>query len=787
MAANWISHREALGEPDAYFLARRRVELRRVPDSLVVAIAAGARYRLRVNGREVLAGPARGTRTIAFADVIDIGPHLVPGENWIAVAVHSPNRPTFTASAEVAALRIETRATPGSGEIAGLLDTDERWECHAAPEWRRRSGEYTFQIGWMEYRDLRRAVPGWDIGAPGAEWGPALIVPDERIPQGVRDRDIPLLAETRIPPQEVIHLADVRPVAELAPFAEADAAGNHPVARLLAAEEHLPPGHALEASPGAVLHIPAGSLDPVLLLRFPQEVNGGLALELEAPAGTVIDIVYDETLVDGRAAATVHGYSFVDRFVASGRREHIMPGLHVRGFRLVQLVIRRMSAPLTLHAASAVDRRYPLGAVGDFDASDPVLRQIWEACARTLSACAVDTFVDCPWRENALYLNDLLVENRVALQLSGDGRLAAHCLRMAASQIADDGLIPAAIPSGCEPGRDAASSARHMSFPSANLFLPLIALDHLLHTGDTNLAVELLPTIETVLAACERFLDDEGLIAPPPDIWNFVDWSFELNGVSLDGSPSASLSLLWVLSMQAAAQLERWVRGGEDPQAGVERGRRAAAAAQRIEDLLLDPRTGRYREWNAPDAPMTALAQSLALLVSPDGSTEQRRSALTDPALIAPELFLHHFLLEAMAPSPRALDVVRERWAPIVAAGPGTIWESGVYEPGRDSFDGAGSLCHGFATSPVGVLQRQVLGVRPLAPGFRRALIDPVPADLTWANGRVPTPFGPILIAWEASPSGLDLSVEVPDGVAAELASGEALPPGRHRLRLPIR
>ncbi|WP_353114854.1 alpha-L-rhamnosidase C-terminal domain-containing protein [Microbacterium sp.] len=784
MTAKWISHRDALTEPDAYFLARRGVRLLRVPRGLSLAITAESRYQLWVNGEEIGAGPSRGSVAAAYVDEIDISRSLRVGENWIAVAVHSPGRPTFTAASPFAALHIETRGWEGAEELMGVFDTDERWECHPAPEWRRRSGEYTFQIGWMEHRDLRLTLPGWATGASDDRWEDATVLPDAQIAKQLRERDTPPLTERRIDPEEVVHLADVRPADDPEPAPAEDGPGPHPIARLLASERHLPVRRPLDTSPRDRLVIPAGDVDPVLLLRFPQEVNGGLAVEFEAPAGTIMDIVYDETLVDGRAAAVVHGYSFVDRVIASGRRERITPGLHVRGFRLVQLVIRRAGAAVTLHSAHAVDRRHPLADVASFAASDTELVKIWDGCVQTLSACAVDTFVDCPWRENALYLNDLLVESRVALQLSGDGSLTAHCLRMAADQISEDGLIPAPVPYGLEPGRDLASSARHMSFPSANLFLPLIVRDHLLHTGDFALAAEMLPIIERILRACDRFLDDDGLVAPPPDIWNFVDWSFELSDASLDGRATASLSWLRVLALQATADLQGWL--SDDDDAGDERRRQASSAAQRIDDALLDAHTGRYREWRAAGAPQSALAQALALLAHPATSSGARRADLADPSLLVPELFLHHFLLEAMAPSPEVVDVLRARWAPILSAGPGTIWESGVYTPGRESFDGAGSLCHGFATSPVSVLQRHVLGIRPLAPGFERVLLHPVAGDLRWAEGVVPTPLGPLRIGWKASRTDLEVTVDLPEGISAELVSGELLPSGRHHVTLPL-
>jgi hypothetical protein len=125
---------------------------------------------------------------------------------------------------------------------------------------------------------------------------------------------------------------------------------------------------------------------------------------------------------------------------------------------------------------------------------------------------------------------------------------------------------------------------------------------------------------------------------------------------------------------------------------------------------------------------------------------------------------------------------VRRLWVPIVEAGPGTIWECGVVERGRPAFGGQGSLCHGFSTAPVDLLQGEVLGVRPLAPGFERCRVAPRAAGLTAARGVVPTPHGELVVGWVLGVRGVALHVAVPRGVTVELADGRLLAAGTHRV-----
>jgi Bacterial alpha-L-rhamnosidase C-terminal domain/Domain of Unknown Function (DUF1080) len=66
-------------------------------------------------------------------------------------------------------------------------------------------------------------------------------------------------------------------------------------------------------------------------------------------------------------------------------------------------------------------------------------------------------------------------------------------------------------------------------------------------------------------------------------------------------------------------------------------------------------------------------------------------------------------------------------------------------------------------------LSKYVLGVRPVSPGYKTWLIEPQPGDLTWAKGRVSTPYGPIKVKWEKTHRGLRLEIEVPSGTSGSV------------------
>ena len=79
------------------------------------------------------------------------------------------------------------------------------------------------------------------------------------------------------------------------------------------------------------------------------------------------------------------------------------------------------------------------------------------------------------------------------------------------------------------------------------------------------------------------------------------------------------------------------------------------------------------------------------------------------------------------------------------------------------------SLCHAWSSGPAALLPDAVLGLRPLADGWRRFVVEPHLGDLEWAEARVPAPDGDIVVAVR---DGV-LTVEVPPGTVLTTADGE--------------
>ena len=72
------------------------------------------------------------------------------------------------------------------------------------------------------------------------------------------------------------------------------------------------------------------------------------------------------------------------------------------------------------------------------------------------------------------------------------------------------------------------------------------------------------------------------------------------------------------------------------------------------------------------------------------------------------------------------------------------------------------SLCHGWAAGPAAWCSKRILGIEPLKPGFKEISFRPDLCDLEFAEGSVPTPFGPITVSLK---KGKEPEIQIPKGI----------------------
>jgi hypothetical protein len=166
-------------------------------------------------------------------------------------------------------------------------------------------------------------------------------------------------------------------------------------------------------------------------------------------------------------------------------------------------------------------------------------------------------------------------------------------------------------------------------------------------------------------------------------------------------------------------------------------------------------------------------ALALLLNLKPEHRAHIAKEYLLEPArmkrsnVLTGSPFFYAYILEALFGTGlrrEAIDVIRDKWSSMIDAGAVTFWElwDVTYQ----------SRCHAWSASPLYHLSEQVLGVMPIAPGWRQVRVAPLCENIDFARGTVPSPLGLIRVEWQrAGDDRLAVQAEIPDGVVAEFVT----------------
>lgn len=131
-----------------------------------------------------------------------------------------------------------------------------------------------------------------------------------------------------------------------------------------------------------------------------------------------------------------------------------------------------------------------------------------------------------------------------------------------------------------------------------------------------------------------------------------------------------------------------------------------------------------------------------------------------------------------------AFELIERCWGNMVYGGTGSFWECVDADTGEfpirsfaigSAMDCFNSAAHGWSGWISYILQAYVLGIKPLTPGFVRALITPNPGKLKRIAGKMPTPFGPISVKIEKTQTQFILAVDSPPEVECTISVPEKI------------
>ncbi|MCO5995660.1 alpha-L-rhamnosidase C-terminal domain-containing protein [Actinoallomurus rhizosphaericola] len=595
--------------------------------------------------------------------------------------------------------------------------------------------------------------------------------------------------------------AQVKPVDRRGYVQGPDASNVRPVAvTVLSGDVTHASGLAGRGTKATTLTMAPGGAPATVLLDYGKEMVGTPYIDA-APSGTAppLQLAFSETrkyLSDAQGRLTGDG-------VGTGgyeRRQSITPTAQSRvrgtfegGFRYETITLSTPGT-VTLRAAGVDFEAYratPAQYQGHFLSSSDALNRMWfdgaytvqtDMAATGVQGALAPSVLDGAKRDRKLWSGDLAVEGPTILASLGSNG-AEYVMRSVLALLKlstpGSGLAGFGVPSGGSNGLDPAYSNTYSSWTVDD------AVGYFRATADTRFARQVLPYVEGQIAYDSTLTDAGGLLVTAnvfggPN--SGLDWDI------YDGPKAgvvAGANMLYYRVLTDAAYLE----------AQLGNGRKAAghlATAARVKDAinarLFNPATGAYdlsetargviaQDANslavlfgiAPQSKVPGIVRALKTLWDTNGSRPYSANAGLS-SVMSP--FVTGFEVEALYEAGYATDaekLLALTWNQMIdpknPSYTGTFWEN--YLPDGTLQDGSISASHGWSSGPTPALTGYVLGVQPVDPGYRTFTVSPHFGTLTWAKGAVPTPHGPITVAWTGRSGRRDLVVNVPPGTTA--------------------
>jgi hypothetical protein len=601
-------------------------------------------------------------------------------------------------------------------------------------------------------------------------------------------RDIPMMVEETTLPARIVDLGEAEEVLSSDQVVD--------IALEMAIEALSPPRHCriegaerlLQADGGPVLienQFPYSSPEsfhtfwdehkgmPVsrcayIVLDLGRLVNARFEIDVEGAAGSIVDIGYGGSMSGGRVLLRPYrNQCHADRYILREGRQ-TWRSFHWKQFRYVHLVFRNLNEPLRLHALRAIRTEHPLEARGAFECSDPFLNLLWRATGETVRLTLHDSYMDTAEREKRIWTGDASQQLLGAFAAFGDIPATHRYLRLMKRIQSPIGWFPDFLLQSLTDG-----AGQRVPYLEHSLQFVMRIGEYYWYAGNQQLLDELYPAVHKFLTWLSSYSEDNGLLGfVPTKRW--IDWAAcDLRGQAL------ATNLLYLGCLRHAITLAGAYGRARDAKRLADL---AEAIPPAVNDCYWDEERGLFVDSvieGQQTQSFSEHANYLALLFDvPDGSRRDRilKNLLAFPPDVAQaEPIFMLYPLQALfhtGCAEAALDLMRTRYGRMLRSGADTLreeWSNRVsfrYGTWWARYRGA---AHGAAAFVSYLLSSEILGVRPIEPGYRVFTVHPQWGGLTSCNGSVPAPVGDIVVSWEKHPDRYIVQVRAPEATTAKV------------------
>ena len=410
---------------------------------------------------------------------------------------------------------------------------------------------------------------------------------------------------------------------------------------------------------------------------------------------------------------------------------------------------------------------------GSFRCSDDDINRIWDVAAYTMDLTTREFFMDGIKRDRWTWSGDAIQSYLMNYYLRYD----TECVKRTIRQLR---------------GKDPVTAHVNTIMDYTFYWFKSI-LDYYQYTGDAAFVREMWPRMVTLMDYVEGRLNADGMAEGQPDDWIFVDW------VDFPMHKRGTLCFEQILLMRA---METMALCADIVYANTVCGDSVAtyAASHKKYRILAEQLRNKIKQtfWSYEtkayyhaiengqmNRQITKFPNMFAILYGL--AYEEERREIMQSVMLNPDIpaittpYMRFYELETLCIDglhTQVLQEMRNYWGGMLREGATSFWEKYVpSETGTQHLAMYGrpygkSLCHAWGASPVYLLGKYYLGVRPTKPGYEEFEIRPSLGDLDWLQGDVPTPHGMIHVEMNRH----EVKVLATEGSGTLFIAGQAIP-----------
>ncbi|MBM4161401.1 MAG: alpha-L-rhamnosidase, partial [Ignavibacteria bacterium] len=745
--AKWIWYPSERTLCNTVVLFRRVLRLPSKPKKATGWILADSRYRLFVNGARHQWGPAPSDPRWVEVDPLDLTPVLKKGENVIAVEVlyYGLGDGTWPIGKPGFLFSLDIEAEDGTAE---KVVSDNAWLTFLARSWKPGQYKRWYLRALQEEFDARLFPYGWTEAsyAPGADWLPAMPLDCPA--------DKPVICASY--PEYAMEIQGTRAISELrprsVPFMKESTVPVKQLAESLWVTwrrtpldyfDYVTPNcFDIDRSPSAT-QVGVGSwkvtLDgaraAALTFEFEEQIVGWPFFSIEAPEGTVVELMVQEAHRVGGPPLLNTQFHAWTRFTCREGVNHFET-FDFESCRWLQLHIRGTKGDVVISEVGVRRRQFPWPDDAQIALSEPSLQRLMDASVNTLHNCAQENLVDGMARERQQYSGDCGHQVHGIYFAFGETGLPARYLATFGQGITLDGYFL-----DCWPAYDRLARLMERQL-QLTPWGPLLdhgvgfnfdCWHHYLYTGDLEAIREPFPRLLRFFHYLRSIRGKDGLLPVEnigvPSVW------IDHDAFLMQRHKQCSFNLY------TAAMLPHALAPLCDAFGEKQWGREVRETSRSLLSATIKKFWDRRRNLFVDNLPWLreeervrlsdrTLATAVLFEQSPGGITGPALEALAE---LPPEMGFSYpanagWRLWALTKGGRT-DVVlkdlRDRWATMESVRlNNTLQEAWVVHP-----DSTSQWSH-CPIVPLYVLYMSIVGICPLVPGFRRYEVVPQLEDI---------------------------------------------------------